>query len=318
MIIGVDIGRGYVKATDLNKFIIFPSFVAEYRERNLENENDNYVITINNQSYFVGELAKTEGGVREFVKNKSEQNLLPLILTALNLFNDCNFDIVVGLPISDYKIQKEKLIDKIKGTYKTVFKNQEKNITINSVLPFPEGAGALWGLCLDTFGNFINPQFLEKRIGVIDIGYKTVDICLVNKLKYEDARSTSIPIGLHEVYMQVYKRLSTTKDILPEDIETQEQYPEYQQLALKIESYINQLWKGNIDEIYLCGGGAQMLQSYLKINTKMLPNPIFANVVGFTKVGYWRWKKCQCEYTQSESQNTSIKSSLIWKMPPSS
>lgn len=316
MNIGLDVGRGYVKATDLNKYIIFPSFICKARERNLENDNDKYIIEINGEKYFVGELAKNEGGTREFVKNKAEQNIIPFVLTVLALFEEKYFNIVVGLPISDYKAQRKLIAEKIKGEYKVKLNGNERNIVIENVIAFPEGAGALWGLILDNKGNVANPILAEKRIGIIDIGFKTVDFCILNKLKYEDVNSSSIPIGIHQAYTRIYQRIIKEKDILPEDVEELENQPEYEELANKIINYINQFWKNNIDEVYICGGGAKYLKNYMAGYAKVVIDPVFANSIGFAKIANWRFLKC--ESYQLESQKKFTKESIIWKIPQNS
>lgn len=75
MYYGADIGRGAVKVAHSRGSIVFPSYLVPSRERDLVSAATDYmeqlVVSINGKEYFAGELARREGGTREFAKDKA-------------------------------------------------------------------------------------------------------------------------------------------------------------------------------------------------------------------------------------------------------
>lgn len=67
MFYGVDVGRGAVKGVTATDQISFPSYLAAYRERDLVSQSSDIlkqlVVAIDGDRYFVGELARREGGL---------------------------------------------------------------------------------------------------------------------------------------------------------------------------------------------------------------------------------------------------------------
>jgi len=123
---GIDVGRGAVKGVSVNEQVVIPSYLAPYRERDLVSQRadvlDQLVVSIDGKQFFVGELARREGGTREFAKDKVQHgNTLPLLLTTIALL--CRDDytaprVVVGLPVADYKLQAKSFENDVLGYYR--------------------------------------------------------------------------------------------------------------------------------------------------------------------------------------------------------
>lgn len=283
MNIGLDIGRGNVKAITMDKKVKFESYAGKARELDFENKNDKYIIDINGEKYFTGELAKREGMARGFQKNKLDyERTLPLALTGLYLATGSELNnIVIGLPISDYKTQREELESFLKGSYEVAI-DQKRVIRINNVKAFPEGAGAYFNLVLNNQGKVVNTELATSKVGIVDIGYKTTNIVVFENMKYIDRLSVSLPYGVHQAFNMIYKRLSRTEDITPEQAENITTGIEFEQLANRIKNEINKFWGNTLFKIYLVGGGSYLLKRYFDFEA--ISNAEFANAEGYFKI----------------------------------
>src|SRR5690554_2413080 len=153
MNIGIDIGFGFVKATDGQKQVIFPSVVGEGRNirynTGINNSNimDNLILQLEGNNYFVGDLANRQSDIVMSTLSQNRINSIEhevLFCTALGLLNPTieGVNIVTGLPVNEYSDEmKEKLSQHIKGTH--VFKLNNKpylyNIKNCKVIPQPFG-----------------------------------------------------------------------------------------------------------------------------------------------------------------------------------
>jgi len=109
--------------------------------------------------------------------NKSQkENTLPLLFSALARSSSENFfQVVLGLPIQQYKSNKDELkkyIEHNRG--KTiVYKGIKRDIVISDVLIVPEGAAIYYNLSMEQ-KNLIK----NKPLIIVDIGGRTTDVCL--------------------------------------------------------------------------------------------------------------------------------------------
>lgn len=168
MIIGVDIGNYSVKTSELVNFISKVSESSSFTEENK--------ITIDGEVYYIS------SGEFSTDWNKSQKdNTIPLLYSALARCEGNYFKIVLGLPVGQYKKNKESLKAKIEeNNFKHVlFKNKEKDILITDVLIAPEGASTYYNLTSEQKESIGNKQLL-----IVDIGGRTTDICLFQKKKY--------------------------------------------------------------------------------------------------------------------------------------
>lgn len=296
---GIDVGRGAVKAVSVSGQVSFPSYLAPYRERDLVSQADNVleqlVVSIDGHQYFVGELARREGGTREFVKDKvSHDNTLPLLLTAIALLALDDYTapkVVVGLPVSDYKYQARAFENKVLGNYRVQLPHKKVNIELvkGQVLAFPEGAGALWDMALSPSGKPLATALGEQSVGIIDVGWKTCNVVILRELKYNDMGSTTFPLGLSRAFNWFYKRISRDVDILPAEAElrlAKDGAPELQRLAREIRDQLAAWWHNwqDLDRIFLAGGGGLALAPYLDMPVHLVPDAQVANARGFYKV----------------------------------
>jgi plasmid segregation protein ParM len=300
---GVDAGYGWTKLVGEGKRFKFPSLVGTARKRNIEasginGEFDNLHVRIegkgfgSGQEFFVGKLAEEayDGGPTLNVEKVDTSAIL--IFTALALANNHNSSpqiwLATGLPIAHYRKQKVLLEQRLLGNYEVRFlagKYQNKRVclTIADVTIIPQGAGAAFSQVFDEQGIAHQNELTSSRIACVDIGYKTTDFIVLDKLAYLDKLSGSLPLGIVDAHKAILKRLSEEgHELFISDLEKMSlDAPEYQAVARQIEKNIRPYISEGI-EVLLAGGGANQLSKYMR--GKVVPCPEYANAEGYCRI----------------------------------
>lgn len=289
MILGIDVGSFATKRSD---GFIFASKVSK-QEDILKN---NSVLKTDDGVFYIGEgsfITSYRKIDREYYRE------LFLYSAAYNADKTTFIKAVVGLPISQYKQDKENLKTLLlkKKINKIEINEVPKTIVIDDIEVYPEGIAAVE----DDFEGV-----------VVDIGGRTTDICLV--LDGDRGRKIgnpfSIPMGTLNLYGDFINAINSkycldlkledterifrkglTVDGLSVDckfaIEGFKRYVDDLVNKIQVEYSIRTL------DLRLVGGGALMLSSAIK---KRLPraliadNSVFANSLGFRKVGERIWQ----------------------------
>lgn len=291
MIIGVDCGRSHLKAfcaESLPHHLLYPSFACKSKYRELTSDTD-YEVTINNQKWFVGELAMLEGGTQAFSKDKAgHENTVPLIITAVSQLispQDKLVGLVTGLPISDYREQSAEFAANLRGVWNVESKHHSTSFSIMDVITFPESCGAAYSTILDNHGTALSkPPILR----IVDIGEKTTDFATFSHMRYIADQSASIPIGVSWARSETYRKQSGKTDKLPHEVEPDEE--SLHNLSLRIQSEINKVWR-DWDGAFLAGGGAELLEEHFMC--PKLPGAQMANATGYYRVGKAKWRMGQ-------------------------
>jgi plasmid segregation protein ParM len=268
--LGVDGGNSEVKLFGRKGSMKFLSILGEFRERKLEQRfgEDDMIFEYGDRKGFAGTLAKHEceyGGSMPG-DSKAHEDLLIRVLLALHRYsNNAEFKIVVGQPIGQHtKNEKQKIKDMLLGEHVITVNDIEKTINIIEVQVAAEGGAAFWS----------NPK--DGLVRILDIGSATVNAATLDNARYIDKDSFSLKIGMNTT-------VSKDSDALARYIATN---------CLK-------KWDPD-DNVYLVGGAAykmfEPLSNYFfnldvlkpKMefnNTTKEYEPIFANAVGFYKIG---------------------------------
>lgn len=202
--LSVDLGFGFVKAVCeykegneiKRKRIAFPSVVKKKESTsNLSaffNNNDEYVVDVseasgNKSTYYVGNKAVTNRGVRKWTEKGEFDNsdliiLLGTATTAVVPTNASSIDLLLGLPMSYYGEHVDGLTDVV-GKVNHLFRigEVERKVEFESVNIYPQGIGAYYDLIFDWKGNVSNEKLLSSNIGLILIGYRTVEYLLIKQ-----------------------------------------------------------------------------------------------------------------------------------------
>lgn len=276
--IGMDIGRGYVKAYSEHMGEVyqtrFKSIVALGRDMDfnedfnkMENQDKIY-IEIEGKKFFCGKLAELEG----FNPNQNERDdktsptVKRLVYAALNeVAVSSQVKIVLGVPhklfkkevlnavIEAYKGKTIEIKNKITGTF--------KEVTIRDILIFREADAALmWHVRQ-------YPTLKNGAVAMVNVGFRTTELCFYEKgLKYNDKKSNTLELGNKTALEYVERELSTsgTKRTLAE-IDSSDEYDNlkenaYEMLSETIANRIEGAWI-NLNEVAICacGGTSQKL-----------------------------------------------------------
>lgn len=295
MITGVDLGNFEVKTSQR------VSFLAKISEDDIFNEEN--LVTFNGKRLFVAE------GEFSTDWNKSlKENTLPLLFTALARSSQENiFQVVLGLPVEQYKKNKDTLKALIENNRMSTIKigDELRNIIITDVDVAPECAAAYYNLSTQ------NKQLIgNKPLIIVDIGGRTTDVCLFINGKI--AKVKTIPTGMLNVHADIVKRVNSDytesftleegQNILSDGLFLEGKNQDISFIKPILVKHFNSIWKAlqlefdvNKGYVLLTGGGSlnfrQAFKNRLPGNLILSDDPIFDNALGFGKVGENIWQR---------------------------
>jgi plasmid segregation protein ParM len=253
-------------------------------------------LEFNNKKYYIG-----EGSFETELNKSSKNNFLPLLLTsiALNSSKDDVFQqVVCGLPINQYKANKEVLADSVLSDRVRNIKlnGEDRKIIITDFSVYPEALGAYYSLST------------SDDVIIVDIGGRTTDIAYISDKKLKE--SSTVVVGTLNIYKDIADKLNSLYS-LDLDISMAERimnkgYFEIDGQRTDL-SFVTQMLKRNFnkindelsmkfsartEKIILVGGGYKIFEKAFKkryVNSYVADNPIYANAIGFKKVGEMLW-----------------------------
>lgn len=229
--------------------------------------------------------------------------------------------VVSGLPVSHYAMYKEDITKMFLGTTKTgkvhpyevefdrqrsikgeVFTDEGKFI--------PQPFGALLDFLLDDNGNFRDKSIASKTIAVIDPGFGTTDVYVVDGMSPVEKHTFSIKVAMNYAYQIIANRIEEDlgKTIPLYEVEGIVRTGEFRKGGKRLDmkplikyafdatsdkmmSDILNKWKDGIHDIEMIlvagGGGANLfkgIQEHVE-NVQLLPDPQWAVVNGYYKWG---------------------------------
>lgn len=288
MIIGVDLGNYAVKTSEKVHFLSKISEMDSFT-------GDNKVI-YNNKTIYIGE------GEFSTDWNKSQkESTLPLLFTAIAKSTSDNINqVVIGLPIQQYKANKEELKELISNNRCASINN--RRMLIEDIEVAPEGASVYYNMPLDT-----RQEIGGKQLIVADIGGRTSDISVFVDRKIVDVKT--IPTGMLNIYQDIidyinsnYTENFTLEDgevILREGLFLNGENKDVSFIKPILHKHFNSIYKDlqlkfnlNKGYVYLTGGGSNVLQLAFKNRLNNLivsKNPLYDNAIGFKRVGEQLW-----------------------------
>ena len=256
-------------------------------------------ITIDGKDYCIG------SGTQTVEVDKTDQEINKVCtLYNLALTGSGEYYLVVGLPIGQYKLQREKFTKMIMSynDCHMVYKEQDLKFRINDVLVFPQGAGALMSI------GQINGDYI-----VFDIGGLTIDIAWVemsNGMPSMQKYDTWYK-GIQKLYSNIIHETNNRFNMTLEPryaervlvhgltIEGEKQDLAFLQpiLSQYLEPILTEFqlnYPSKTTQIVLCGGGASILYGAFKSRFKsviLLPDSQFANAIGYYKIGCKKFER---------------------------
>ena len=327
-ILAADIGFGYTKATDGRQSQVFKSIVGEanqvqFAEALLPSQAAQpRHFAIGGEEVFVGELAETQSRGRGFTLDHAQfiakyAKILGLTSLAPYVDHGDPVRLVPGLPISFFRKYKDALTTLLqqRHTVTVVQANgtrEDKTIYIEKVRVVPQPFGSLFNQMLDGQGKALNQRFIQEKIGVIDIGFRTTDFTVSDKTRYSERGSLSTDSGMSVAYNAIANVLHEKSGTQVElyrlyeavtrgtikikgqkyDLTALAQHA-FAQLATRIATEANRLWADDwdIDAIIVTGGGGATLAPFLQpqIEGEVLAVPTDQDTRLHNVNGYWKY-----------------------------
>jgi len=349
-VLGIDIGFGFTKATNGKDTIIFKSIFGDAADIQFwadfgdDTPTDHIHVTIDGKSYFIGDLAEQQSSVLHFTLDQEKlitQFVKILSLTVAGMFMkkgasiNVPINLVSGLPIGYFKENHERFNELLSGHHTITYhasdgRETNKEIYINKVRMLPQPMGSILNLLMDDKGKIVNKDLAGQKIGVVDIGFRTTDFIVMDRLRYIDRGSRTIDSGISKGFSIIANKLREKAGVsvalyrLYRAAETgsikmrghgfafsKVRDQVYSQLSAVIAGEIDRLWADDwdIDTIILSGGGSRELAQYLQplITGNVLPvdlsrDPRLNNVFGYFKYGRYVWGEGENDSTSEEEE----------------
>lgn len=330
-ILGIDIGFGFTKASNGKDSLVFKSVLGEetdlqFREKLLMGgeEEDHLQIEVDGKSYFVGELAERQSNVRFFTLDQSQfvssfAKVLALSAAARLIGGFIPVNLVTGLPIGHYRQHKDELAKILQGEHQVVVtdsagKRQEKTINVNKVRVVPQPFGSLFNLMLNEIGELRDKRLVKEKIGIIDVGFRTSDYTVSDKMRYSERGSRTTDSGIARAFSVIAGKLREKSGV---NIELYRLYDAvergsikirgkeydlkgitdqvFSQLATAVANEVDRLWVDDwdIDTMVVTGGGGAVLAEHLEplLNGQVTPVDAAVDARLNNVKGYWKFGK---------------------------
>jgi hypothetical protein len=259
-------------------------------------------IEIDNDIFYIDDDAPSQGAPMTLIGNSfhGSTEWKALLGYALKMaYEGTSGDVdtlILGLPFSQYNQKRADEVNKIKA--KTGFRfhinNEEHKFNIKDIILLPQGAGAI-----------IPYLKKEENVGIVDIGYYTLDLAYFTKGQLSQPKSMSENFGVHELYQRIIRFI---KDEYSFEISIAGADSLIRTNKIKISGNIIDLtdklsgvksaftkelfnklksvWENQLmeaDNIIFIGGGTEILKEYFnkENNFTVAESAAFANVKGF-------------------------------------
>ena len=325
--LGVDVGFGYTKSYDGDRSFIFKSIIGDAAEIQFQSGFseggilENLHVTVEDKDYYVGDLAEKQSNVRDFTLDQNalvENNAKILALTSLAFFSgpaSREHNVVTGLPIRFFKQYRSRYVSMLEGKHRILLHNrdeiQEKILDIKKVRVLPQPFGAVFNLLMNNHGRIVDRDVARQKFGIIDIGFRTTDYTITDRLRYIERGSRTTDTGISKAFSMINRKIMEQSGVNVElyrlfepvkkgririrgkEFSLAELREEVmKQLATAIVSDMERLWveDWDLEFILLTGGGAQdlgpILEKMLEGQTRLISTEAdlrMANVVGYLK-----------------------------------
>ncbi len=332
-VLGIDVGFGFTKATDGKEAIVFKSLLGEATDIKFRTKiakdsiKDNLHVTIDDKSYFVGDFAELQSNIQQYTLNQEKlisKFVKVLALTIADSFPEkyIPLNVVSGLPVGYLKKFYTNFTKILMGQHEITFHKADgsqvtRRININKVRMMPQPLGSVFNILMDDNGKIANKDLTKQKVGVVDIGFRTVDCTIMDQMRFVDRGSATMDNGISKSFSGIAQKLREETGVnlelyrLYKAVESGRIKIRGQEYALddiktKVFSHsaeliandIERLWSDDwdIDNIILTGGGAKALGDYLipLLPGTVMPiedvvDPRLNNVFGYLKYAKYKW-----------------------------
>ncbi|MBC1217852.1 hypothetical protein GNE08_27035 (plasmid) [Trichormus variabilis ARAD] len=217
-ILSVDLGRAFTKACisrEPSSVVFIPANVkhipfeqiftgAIYKYSSIPTDPlMNLWLEYKGSGYAVGQLGAKLGANLGVGQSKVE-DALAKILAAIGYFKlKDEISVVISLPFlcsEQFEIEKTELISIIAGPHIMKFRGESVYFNITKVWVMPEGYGSLLWKEAQPKKRGDVPDFTKNSVAIIDIGYESTNIIMLNNFCFVKDASKSEYFGMNKLY----------------------------------------------------------------------------------------------------------------------
>lgn len=296
--------RMLIEVRDNNDWFYY--MVGEYILNQFESGGANYEV---DKYQTTGELAKFLAGFTELYPEADK-----IVIDQL----------VTGLPVQAHRNHKEAMKKRFEGKFEARIYNNEgekvnKVYEIKNVTVIPQAAGAL----IYQMNQKGDIDFENDVIPFLDVGGRTTDGMVYNRGEIIDDSPFSVETGMSNVFRDVGTELNIDPNLIREKIIEGEDTITHNQNDKSIRELVDKYshsasrdiaqatrnqWRDFIslvNKIYVVGGGASKLESYLKedfgkIDVEVIQKPQIANVLGYILRAETIWQEMEQEKMEGQ------------------
>lgn len=331
----VDVGFGRVKALgDNGRTANFPAVVAGFKPLTFASgleTGESLAIEYQGRPWWIGEAALRQStAVRMTTDRTRTTNEEGMALLAAGLANIADKDhelanLVIGLPVRFYSTMKDEYAKLARDVHKINILSpggaqvkERRVVIVEGIKVLPQPFGTLFDSILDDSGSLRDKALAGGRVGIIDIGFNTLDLARADALEYNNPQSDSFSgqglfSAFQELSREIYRALEI--ELPPEKLEPVVKSREivlagkrhdiseltdraFSAAAEGILSRIRSLWPDRdrlmFDMILITGGGGALLGRYLTpylgASARIVEGAVMANSRGFLKFGQRCWR----------------------------
>jgi hypothetical protein len=168
--------------------------------------------------WLVGESVRGASGARWVTdERKAGADSLVLSLAALGKLGlQGDVTLCAGVPAALWATDGAALRRLLTGSFTFGLNGHQRSVSVTAYV-MPEPAGAFFSCLLTQAGRLADPELARYPVAVVDIGYRSVDIVLVDHGAVQEHVTRSTAHGLVTAYNRLYQRLSAEVGLLSDD-----------------------------------------------------------------------------------------------------
>jgi len=219
--LGLDVGRSMVKATCGGDVVLeFPPLVAAAGSSHglMDGKVDRLDVTWEGTRWLIGESVRGAAGARWVTdERKVGTDALVLALAAIGRLGvQGDVTLCAGVPAALWATDGAALRRLLTGPF-TFSRNGHRCSVAVTAYVLPEPAGAYFSCLLSPAGRVGNSDLARYPVAVVDIGYRSVDIVLVDRGAIQEHVTRSTAHGLVTAYNRLFQQLTGEVGLLADD-----------------------------------------------------------------------------------------------------
>lgn len=303
--VALDLGYGHTKGISKGREIVIPSVVGSAHDlftTDLAEIQPLSFIRDIKRNRFIGDLALRQSAMRSFSLDEHKalsDNTLALMETSMALLagSRSNINIISGIPVTFFNHQREEFKNLIEGEHTIDImagdKHYTNTITVDRAILVPQPLGSAMDFVLNNEGEIKRDvaNTIKGTIGVLDVGFYTSDMLLLDNMEIVHNHSRSLKSGLSVALKAMNDAgidlpLYSLDKAIREGKYARAKDKAYSALAEQISMEVRTYWsEAKPDIIIVTGGGGSALHGYFDLQTTTFLAGQMSNVRGYHKMG---------------------------------